>query len=107
MEDLLIDLPVLRQLHVHKKSLLEKRRDLLDETDCESVRNGALYDKIGRVRRLMIALLNRIQNDALMAPVSLGNEETAAVKMLRCKIGIRKTAVAYFDVRGKKDPFPD
>lgn len=40
-EDQLIGLSILPHLDVDTKTLLENRRDLLDGTDCSSVKNGA------------------------------------------------------------------
>lgn len=82
VEDLLIGLPVLQHLGVDTKSLLENKRDVLNGTDCSTVKPHITG---GHVSRLMIARLNRMTNEDFDA----------------------RPRVNYYDVRDEEDPFPD
>lgn len=62
LEDLVIGLPVLKHLCVDTKTLLEKRRNLLDESDCAKAKAIKKSDKTGPLGRLMIACLNGVGN---------------------------------------------
>lgn len=65
-EDLHIGLPVPRYLGVDTMTLLEERRDLLDDTDCSTGKPAQNCDKSKRVSRLMVARTKRVSNDAVI-----------------------------------------
>lgn len=93
VEDTLLGLPVLGNLGIDTKTLLEERRDLLHGPDCSSVKFCSSSENGGRVSWLMIARLNRMSNDL--------------VSSTKADHYLRGNAVDYYQVRGEKDPFPD
>lgn len=88
-EDLLIGLPILQHLGIDTKAMLEKHRDVLDGADCSTIRSPSLSTN-GKVGRLMIARLNRIEGD-----ITLNEQDTT------------RPHVNYYSVREEEDPFPD
>lgn len=100
MEDLLIGLPVLRHLGVGTKTLLEVRSDLLDEADCSGDTTKNCH---GRVKRLMIARLNRISTELSNNGEDLTHDKEPEQDL----VGIRETKINYYEVRQGEDPFPN
>ena len=89
-EDMLIGRPVLRHLRVDTKTLLEERVSSLDGTDC----SPDLLPKAngGHVSRLMLARLNRVNNDEVDTPPTADPT---------------RPKVNYFSARAEEDPLPD
>lgn len=90
--DLFTGLAILQLLGVDTKTLLEKRRDLLDGSDCSSIRVANVGTNGGRVSRLMIARLSR-----------LPNPETPSDNLLH----VHCSRVNYFKLPDEKEPFPN
>lgn len=101
---MLLGLPILQYLGVDTKTLLEDRRDLLDGTDCGKVSASARTrdGKTGKIGRLMLARLNRVENEAVV-PTRQDNTDDADLDAA----GVRKSSVDYYEVRDETDPFPD
>lgn len=62
VEDLLLGLMVLHHLGVDTNTFLKERRDLLDGSDCSSIKSSDQKQKTGPGSRLMTALLNCVVN---------------------------------------------
>lgn len=105
VEDLLIGLPVLRYLGVDSKTSIEERSDLLDGSNCSSI-SGLRNESSRFVRCLMIGRLNRISyvNIPHSSNVISNKSEVTSVP---CKHVTRETAIKYYEVHEKVDPFTD
>lgn len=68
-EDLLIGRPVLRHLRVDTRTLLEDRVRTVDGTDCSTDFVGTSTG--GRVSRLMLARLSRVEDDHVDLPTDI------------------------------------
>lgn len=67
VEDLLIGLPVLRDLYVGTKTLIEEHQDVLDGVSCSWITTATTGLQGGEANRLIIALINRVANDAVQS----------------------------------------
>lgn len=109
IKDLFIGLPVLRHFGIDTNTLLQKHRDLLDGTDCLTVKPTNHGGNAGRIMRLMAARLNLVSKNAVAAidkakPTTILSPDTtldAPPKLLR------RESVDYFRVRKKQSPFRD
>ena len=90
-EDLVIGLPVLQNLQVDTRSLLENNRAALDGVDCTDVGNPTILQG-GAVSRIMIARLNRIREEEFKTPDD-GKSD--------------RPRVNFYAARSEEDPFPD
>ena len=86
--DLIIGRPILEHMRVDTKTLIEERREGLDNIDCSTVGNPTLPARGGRISAMMLARINRVQYGQMEA------ED-------------KRPRIDYFESRSERDPFPD
>lgn len=91
-EELLIGLPVIKQLQIDTRTLLETNRAVLHGSDCSHIGNPTANSRGGSLSRLMTARRNSVAN----SEIDVERDEKDD-----------RPHVDYFECRTVTDPFPD
>lgn len=102
VEDLLLDLPVLRHLGVETKVLLEEHWNRLNCNDCLSLQLPNRSGAGGCLSRFMIARLNHVSNNAAVVL----NDNSITCNEFP-SVNTRQTSVDYYHMCNEQEPFSD